>query len=347
MNEDKTVQRKIEHIDLCINSEVEYSKSAGFEKYEFKHNAVTSISYEKLDLSRLFLDKKIDFPFIISSMTGGANESLNINKKLAEVAACLNIPIGAGSQRHVLESNTYDESFSVLRKIAPNVPIFSNLGISEVISLYNSNQLNITNKLVELLESDAFYIHLNTAQELFQVEGNKDFSNLLESIAELVNTIKIPVFIKEVGNGIDYNAAKQLLELGVKGIDVAGSGGTNWQLIEMKRSGIINEEFLEWGLPTTYCVKEVNKLKTEYDFFIIASGGIKSGIDIAKSFALGADFAASANIILKSIINSGVDLTVKNIKDWFDDVKRVMFLTNANRIEDLRNDKLIKIGELY
>ncbi len=347
MIKDRTVQRKIEHIELCLNSEVEYVKSNGFEKYEFIHSAVTSVDFNRITFSTDFIDKKIRYPMIISSMTGGANESLNINKKLAELASEINIPIGVGSQRQLLESDRFVDSFKILRQIAKDVPIISNIGISEIIKLYKQNDLNKVNKIVEILESDALYVHLNPAQELFQVEGNRDFSCSMESLEALITKLNIPIFVKEVGNGIEYNSAKSLLEIGVKGIDVAGSGGTNWQLIEMKRSGSVHQEFLEWGVPTTYCIKSVHKLKKEFDFYLIGSGGIKNGVDIAKAFALGADFTASANIILKSIVNSGIDTTIKMIMDWFEDVKRIMFLTNSQTVYDLRNEKLKKIEELF
>lgn len=344
---DKTVQRKIEHIELCLNSEVNFNKSNGFDKYEFVHCAITTVNLNEISFITNFFDKKINYPLIISSMTGGADKALSINKQLSELANELKIPIGVGSQRQLLESDEYIDSYKILRQVAKDVPIFSNIGISEIINLYKEGKLSKINKIIDVLEADGLYVHINPAQELFQPEGNKDFTQSIESLKALIDTFDIPMFIKEVGNGIEYNSAKKLLDLGVKGIDVSGSGGTNWQLIEMKRSGNLSPEFLEWGLPTSYCIKSVNKLKKEYNFYLVGSGGIKNGIDIAKAFALGADLTAAANTILKSIVNNGIDSSIKMIDNWFNDVKRIMFLTDSKNLNELRNNKLIKIEELF
>lgn len=340
-------KRKSEHIDLCLNSDVNFIKTNGFDKYEFINHALTTVDFDKIDFTTTFLNKKINYPFLISSMTGGTEEAYNINKNLALIAHHLNIPIGLGSQRSILQSDKFIETYSIVRKTAPEIPIFSNLGISEVINLYKNKQINLLNKLIDVVKADSIYIHLNSAQELFQKEGNKDFSFSYESIIEVVQKINIPVFVKEVGNGIDFASAKRLLEIGIKGIDVAGSGGTNWQLIEMLRAGSINESFVEWGLPTSYCLRTISALKKDYNFYLIGSGGIKSSLDIAKAFALGADLVGGANIVLKTLINLGIDKAKNMIINWFDDVKRVMFLTNSHNLNELRNNKLIRKEELF
>ncbi|HPN38626.1 MAG TPA: type 2 isopentenyl-diphosphate Delta-isomerase [Melioribacteraceae bacterium] len=347
MKKDITVQRKIDHIELCLNSNVNYTKSNGFDKYEFLHSALTTVNYNSIGFETLFFDKKINFPFIISSMTGGAEESLQINRKLVEVANEIKVPIGLGSQRQLLESMKFVETYKIFKKNSNNIPILANIGISEVIALYQQNRLDEINRIIEIPEADGLYIHLNSAQELFQTEGNRDFSFMEESIVELINKISVPIIVKEVGNGICFQPAKVLLQLGIKGIDVSGSGGTNWQLVEMQRSKNINNNFVEWGLPTSYCVRTVSELKKDHEFYLIASGGIKNGIDIAKSFALGADFAAMANVILQSVIKDGVNSTIKLIFNWFEDVKRIMLLTNSSSIKDLRNNKLIKIEDMF
>ncbi len=340
-------KRKYEHIELCLNSDVNFKKTNGFEKYDFINVALTTVDFNKIDLSTTFLNKKIEYPFLISSMTGGIEEAYNINKNLALLASSLNIPMGLGSQRPILQSSKHLDSYLIIRETAPDIPIISNLGISEVINLYIKRKLNTINKLIDIVNADAIYVHLNPVQELFQKEGNKNFSLSVESLNELMQKINVPVFVKEVGNGIDYESAKQLLELGIKGIDVSGSGGTNWQLIEMQRAGIINDAFLEWGLPTSYCIRRVNELKRDYDFYLIGSGGIKISMDVAKALALGADLVGAANIVLKSILKTGLEETQQMISNWFDDVKRVMFLTNSINLKELRNNKLIRKEELF
>ena len=181
-----------------------------------------------------------------------------------------------------------------------------------------------------------------------QPEGEPNFKGLLKRINKLVQQISIPVIVKEVGAGISPNAAKKLLETGVEGIDVAGAGGTSWAGVEILRNNSEDENvFWDWGLPTSFCIKEIFKLKNKYDFTLIGSGGINSGIEAAKAFALGADLVASARIILKELDLNGSEGVKNLITNWFEDIKRIMFLTGSESIKDLGKDKLIRKELLY
>ncbi len=343
MNE--TSKRKKEHLDLCVNEDVSFKiKTNGFEKYDFLHYAITEVDIDKIKLERNFLKHKINYPFLISCMTGGASEAENINAKLAVAAEELKIPVGVGSQRQVLENNNYKNSYKIIRANAPGVPVLGNIGAAEVVKYKTSERFQ---EIVDLIEANALVIHINPLQELIQPEGNPNFTGLMKGIEKLVKKLSVPVFVKEVGAGISYQAAKKLLEIGVKGIDVAGAGGTSWAGVEQLRKKEYNNLYWEWGLPTSFCIKEIAKLKKKHKFTLIGSGGINSSEECAKAFALGADLAASARIVLKQLENSDVEGVVSLINHWFQDVKQIMFLTGSQDLKQLKKNKLKRKELLY
>ena len=202
--------------------------------------------------------------------------------------------------------------------------------------------------MIDLVEADAFVIHLNPLQELLQKEGTPHFKGLLKSLRRVTKEINIPFIVKEIGSGISSKVSKRLLETGVKGIDVAGAGGTSWAGIEMLRNkSTANDYFWDWGLPTSFCLRENSKLKRKYNFVLIGSGGINSGIDAAKAFALGADYVASARIILKQLDENGVEGVKSLVCDWFETIKKIMFLTGSKSLKDLRKNKLVRKELIY
>ncbi len=348
MNPDKskTSKRKKEHLELCLTDDVSFKgKSTGFEKYEFNHYAITEVDITQIDFRTKFLGKKINLPFLISCMTGGTSKAENINAQLAIVAEELKIPIGVGSQRQALEDKDFVDSFKTVRENAPSVPVLGNIGAAQVLQLKTVDPFK---KLVEMIEANALVIHINPLQELLQKEGEPNFTGLLNKIKMIVKKLGVPVIIKEVGSGISKQAAVKLLDAGVRGIDVSGAGGTSWAGVEILRNKNSNENyFWDWGIPTSYCIKETYKLKENYKFTLIGSGGIKNGMDAAKAFALGADVVASARLILQTLDKSGVEGTVNYINDVFNDISKVMYLTGSYNLKQLRNKKLIKRELLY
>ena len=342
----KISRRKKEHLDIVLNKNVSFiSKTTGFEKYDFIHYALTEIDLNKIDLSTYFFNKKISFPFMISSMTGGTSEANSLNADLAIVANELNIPIGVGSQRQAIEDSEHHTTYSVIRENAPSIPVVGNIGASEIATAKNINKFQ---KLIDLIEADAFIVHLNPLQELLQHDGNIKFEGFYNKLIELVKVLSVPVMVKEVGAGISKKVAKQLLEIGVKGIDTAGAGGTSWAGIEIIRSNrSLDNPFWDWGLPTSYCIRKVSKLKKEYNFTLIASGGIKNGFDAAKVLALGANITASAKTILKILAEQGIINTIDFIIDWHETIKKIMFLTGSEKLSELNKSKLIRKKELY
>jgi isopentenyl-diphosphate Delta-isomerase len=343
--EGKTAQRKKEHLELCLTDEVSFkTKSTGFENYEFKHYAITEVEIDKIKFDCRFFRSKIKYPFLISCMTGGTSEADNVNSEFAIVAEELKIPIGVGSQRQALENKNFVDSFKVVRKNAPNVPILSNIGAAQVVQFKNVASVQ---KIVDMIEADALVIHVNPLQELLQKEGEKNFKGLLKKIELVCRKINVPVIVKEVGSGISYEAAKKLLDVGVKGIDIAGAGGTSWAGVEILRNRENHGSyFWDWGLPTSFCIKEVSKLKTKYKFLLIGSGGINKGLDAAKALALGSDLVASARIILQILNDKGIEGTITFIKNLFEEIRRIMFLTGSGSLKELRKNKLFRKDEL-
>jgi len=345
-----TSQRKKEHIDICLTDNALFrEKTNGFENYDFLHYAITEVDIAEIAFETSFLNRKVSFPFLISCMTGGTTESEDINSQLAEAASELNIPLGVGSQRQAFENQDYHSTYRVIRQKAPGIPVLGNIGAAQLVKLENPSGVQ---SLVDLVEADAMVVHLNAAQELMQfnggrAEGEPDFKGLLDSLEGIVKLLNVPVFVKEVGAGISGLAAKRLLDAGIKGIDVAGAGGTSWTAVESIRNKEEDSEFWDWGLPTSYCLRTVSELKRNNDFILIGSGGINSAFDAAKAYALGADFTASARIILQQLDKSGAEGVIQLIKSWFDTIKGIMFLTGSKNFFELRNNKLVKKEELY
>ncbi len=344
--DDELIKRKQEHLDLCASDAVAFKEiTTGFEHYSFLHYALSEVNIDEIDLSFNFFGKLIRLPFYISCMTGGTDETVNINLKLARVAKELNIPLGLGSQRYALDSDRFNSHFDLIRKASGDIPLIGNIGAAQVV------EAGIIKKLLNLIKNshiNALTVHLNPAQELFQKGGETNFKGLLTAIAGMKKELEIPIFVKEVGAGIDEKVADELLWTGVDMIDVAGAGGTSWSGVEILRNGGNKQhDFWDWGMPTTYCIRKVNALRGSYNFLLTASGGISSGMDIAKSLALGADLTASARKVLKELHENGESGVVKMVSEWFETVKKVMFLTGSQSIEELKMDKIAKKQDMF
>ncbi len=342
----ETSSRKKDHIDLCLTEDVSFKKkSNGFEEYDFLHDAATEVDPGKINLETKFFGKKISLPFLISCMTGGTDESFKINTQLATAAQEMNIPVGVGSQRQALENKLYHNSFKTILKNAPDVPKLSNLGAAQISLLKGIEPVK---RAVEMIDADALVIHLNPAQEMLQNNGEPFFPNLLKNIEMICSRIDTPVIVKEVGHGIGSFTAKRLLNCGVKGIDVAGAGGTSWTAVELLRNKNITGRnfFHDWGLPTSYCVRTVADLKKKYKFLLIASGGVNHFSETAKALALGADITAQARKLLQTVKSDGVEGVISYITDIFNNVKQIMFLTNSKNLKQFRKNKIIRKKEM-
>ena len=347
MTEDPSAlaSRKREHIAICETDAPSFDKkTTGFERYDFLHYALTEVEPEKIYFSTDFFGKKINFPMLISCMTGGVEEADNINKQLAKAAARLHIPLGLGSLRYALNTTEFDSKLIDIRKTAGSVPLLGNIGAAQLVQEHNN--FHRLKRLVRLIDLNVFVVHLNPLQEMLQKNGEIEFKGLKDALAEFVAEIGIPVMVKEVGSGISARVAAELLAMGVQGIDVAGSGGTSWAGVEILRNNDeMGTEFWDWGIPTAQCIKAVKKLKPEYDFMLVGSGGVNTPMDAAKSLALGADLFASARILFQTLQQHGSDGVIALVEEWFSTIRKIMFLTGAQTLDDFNSRVLIKREE--
>lgn len=332
-------KRKKEHVDLSINRDVNYQKSTGFDMYDFTHNALPEINIAEVELSASLLGREFSFPLFISSMTGGYSEAGAVNTVIAEFCENENLPFGVGSQRAMLENSDQEASFSVVRSKAPNAFIAANIGGAQLIDGFSESNLR---RLIDTIEADAVIVHLNPLQELMQKEGDRNFKGVETGIKHLVDKVECPVIVKETGAGISKSVAKRLLDIGVSVIDVAGAGGTSWSKVENLRSNQTDplHEFDDWGIPTVDCIHQIEPLKNEYSFDLIASGGIRSSFDIVKAMALGADFTASAQPLIKAIVEEGYEGLDSLYKSWRKQATYILLLLGCSSFADLNPSHL-------
>ncbi|MEM4208521.1 MAG: type 2 isopentenyl-diphosphate Delta-isomerase [Candidatus Bilamarchaeaceae archaeon] len=323
-------KRKSDHIFLSLNKKTQYLTSAGFEKIVFVHNALPECSFDKIDISTTFLNKKLSAPLMMTAMTGGYSGAERLNQKLAELAEKHKIAFGLGSQRAMVENPSLTQTYKI-RNVAPTIPIIANIGAAQL-KKYSIEQVS---SIVSVVEADALAIHLNPLQEVIQPMGDRDFSGVLDAITRVCENISVPVIVKETGAGISTDVAVKLANAGVKWIDVAGAGGTSWSKIEYERNKHAVPGFEEWGIPTVECIFMCKGVLP-----LIASGGIRSGIDAAKALALGADMAGAAQPFLLALKNKRLD---EEIKKWKEQLKTVAFLTGSKNIEELKHAKFFKL----
>ncbi|MEM4788607.1 MAG: type 2 isopentenyl-diphosphate Delta-isomerase [Ignisphaera sp.] len=334
-------QRKEDHIDLALRPENQGPLSTLLENVFFVHQPFTDLSINDISLEAEFLGFKLGAPIIISAITGGTKRGYEINKALAEIAEKYRLAIGVGSQRAMILNPETVYTYKVVREIARNVPVIANIGIAQLAKL----DIKIIEWLVESIEADALAIHLNVLHELVQSEGDKDFRGSLDALKNIIDRLSVPIIIKEVGNGISKECAELLYNIGVKIIDVAGAGGTNWVSIELSRIKQNNyittfEPFRTWGLETAISIVEAASVN---GLTIIGSGGIRSGIDVAKSIALGADIIGIAQPFLYHVVNNTISDFVNSI---LMQLKTAMLLTNSKTINDLKKAPIVILGKL-
>lgn len=332
--------RKKDHIDICLKRDVQFNKLAsGFEAYNFSHNALPEINIDEIDLSTEILGRKVNAPIFISSMTGGLEMGENINKNLATACQNLNLFMGMGSQRITLEMPESLNTFKV-REVAPDIMIFANVGAVQLNYGYGQKELRY---FVESIGANALYLHLNVLQEAIQPEGDKNFSGLIEKIINIAEDFPYPIFLKETGCGISAKTAEKFVNSNIKGIDVAGGGGTSWALIEAYRAKFpfqskIGETFRNWGISTADSLVEVRQVIK--DKHVFASGGIRNGIDIAKAIALGADAVGIAYPLLEPSTKSA-EAVEELLRQYIEELRICMFCIGAKNINDLKNSLIV------
>jgi isopentenyl-diphosphate delta-isomerase len=290
----ETQARKADHLRICLDEDVQFRETtSGLERYRFLHCCLPELDLQDIDQTTAFLGKTLSSPLLISSMTGGTDLAKTINFRLATVAQRYGLAMGVGSQRVAVENPEVAQTFQV-RSLAPDILLFANLGAVQLNYRYGLDECL---KVVDLLEADALILHLNPIQECVQTKGDTHFRGLLDKIATLCEKLPVPVIAKEVGNGISAGMAQKLMAAGVSAIDVAGAGGTSWAKVESERAQDARQQrlgrtFANWGIPTAECITSIRAVAPEVP--LIASGGLRNGLDVAKAIALGADLAGMA-----------------------------------------------------
>ena len=351
MTSNNISQRKVDHLKIALSDQVQIG-SAGFKNYSFTHNALPELNFEDIDTSTEFLGKKVNYPFFISCMTGGVEKGSIINKNLAIAAQKHKIPMGVGSQRSAIENPEYAKSYAVVRKYAVDIPVMANVGLVQLNYGFGLKEIEA---IIKMVDADALVFHINPVQEVIQPEGDRNFENLLPKLEKIVKKLSVPVIVKEVGFGLSMEVVRRLYEVGVKIFDTAGRGGTNWAYVEGMRGKAdrnLGELFSGWGIPTTDSIIQLNQLRAKYEvhnvkvrkklndgIVILGSGGVRTGVDIAKCLALGADLAGIAAPFAKAALISEEEVE-KLIIRLGNELKVTMFGVGVNRIATLRTIKL-------
>ncbi|RAU18668.1 type 2 isopentenyl-diphosphate Delta-isomerase [Nitrincola tibetensis] len=340
---DQTNERKIEHIRVIEQDPETDRQGAYFDRIRLTHRALPEVSLAEIDPSVEFLGKRLSFPLLISSMTGGDHELVrHINKNLALAAESCQVAMGVGSQRVMFSSEAAKESFS-LRQFAPSVPLFANIGAVQL--NYGVGYEEVLRAL-DVLQADALYLHLNPLQEAIQPEGDTNFSGLSVAIQSLQQSLALPIILKEVGSGLSPADIRLGLAAGVRYFDVAGSGGTSWSRIEHhRRQSDVSDlglKFQDWGVPTPLALKLAEPFLDQAT--LIASGGIRDGIDMAKSVILGASLCGVAAPLLQPAMESA-DAVIAAIEKLRREFVTAMFLLGTSDFSALYRNKALIVEE--
>jgi isopentenyl-diphosphate delta-isomerase len=338
-------KRKLGHLRISLEKNVEGDTLTGFQDIRLIHRALPELDLDEIDTRTSLYGRELSAPLIISALTGGTPKAKEINETLAAVAEEKKIGIGIGSQRIAIDQPEKRDTFSIVREKAPNTLVMGNLGCPQLARGWGLDEIN---EAIAMVEADALCFHMNPLQEAVQVGGDTDYRGILEIISEITTLIDTPIVMKETGCGIAYEDAVKMEKAGVQGLEIAGAGGTSWSAVEYhiaKEEGEKDQEYLgqalwNWGIPTAISVVETS-LKTSLD--IIASGGIRTGAEIAKAITLGADAGGMAKPFLEKAIEGekAVEEYVDNIIQEF---KVVMFLVGAKKTEELHKVPALILG---
>ena len=343
-----TEGRKLDHIRICLECDVQSSTPTGFNDIRFIHAAVPEIDLDDVDLSCTFLGHQLKAPLMVTAMTGGHSEATRINQHLAEAVEELGLAMGVGSQRAALEDSGLIESFAVTRKCAPTAFLVANLGAPQFSLGYGVEEAK---QAIEMIEANALAIHFNTAQEAVQPEGEAHFSGVLRALRSLSRQLQVPIIAKETGAGFCRETALKLAEAGAKALDVAGLGGTSWPAVEAERAktegnhmkAVLGRWFADWGIPTAVSTFEAAQAAKAANIPVIASGGLRTGIDLAKAIALGAQLGGVALPALAPATKSR-DAVREYLETLIHGLKAAMFLVGAKTVRELARAPIVVGG---
>lgn len=329
-------ERKLEHIQYALHTRKALNSS--FSDITFIHQSLPETNLHHISLQTTIGELSVSSPIVINAMTGGGGEqTLHINRQLSEVAKECRLPMAVGSQMAALKNPSQRETYRIVRQTNPTGIIFANLGSEATV-----DEAKVA---VEMLEANALQIHLNVIQELVMPEGDRDFTNTLKNIEAIVNQLSVPIIVKEVGFGLDYMAISKLVNVGVSIVDVGGAGGTNFAKVENKRREVPISLFNDWGIPTPVSLIEATSKHPLLS--IIASGGIHTSLDIAKSLALGASSCAMAGPLLKEVLENNVENTIVKVEKMKEELRQIMCALGASSVKELQKKPLIIRGETH
>lgn len=340
-DDDTHPRRKVQQVRVCLEKNVQFKEiTTGLERYRFIHNALPEIDAAAVDTSTQLFGRTLSAPLLISPMTGGTESARAINRRLAVAAQRLGLAMGVGSQRAAVHDSALAVTYQV-RDVAPDILLFANLG---AVQLNYGFGLHEARAVVEMIGADALVLHLNPLHEALQPAGDTDFRDLLPKIGAVCAGLRKPVIVKEVGYGISEQVARRLRSVGVAGIDVAGAGGTAWGEVERHRLKAgqrrVAAAFANWGIPTAESVQMVRSV--DHRWPVIASGGIRTGVDVAKCLALGADTVGIALPLLKPATTSQ-DTVIERLEDIIRELRLTMFVIGVRTIAELKKSKLEKV----
>ncbi len=336
------VTRKDEHLNIVLSGAAAGKPGAtGFDAVHFEHVALPEMDMDDVDLSTVFLGHELRAPLLISSMTGGVERAAQINGNLAEAAGELNIALAVGSQRVAIETGEMAGFDRSLRVKARAAPILANFGAAQ---LKTWDGPDAARRAVEMIDANALIIHLNPLQEALQPGGDRNWSGILGEIERLARMADLPIIVKEVGAGISGVLARKLVDAGVAAVDVAGAGGTSWAAVEAARiddpvARAAAEPFADWGIPTAHAIANVRRLCPEAT--IIASGGIRHGVDVARAIRLGADLAGTAAGVLDAALTSS-EAVIRHFEGVIGALRVACFCTGSQTLADLKQARLIQ-----
>lgn len=344
---DPITARKQDHIDIVLKQDVgSKGVTTGLERFFLEHNALPEIDYAQVDLSCQLWGRTLQAPLLISSMTGGTASAHQINLHLAAAAQHLGLAMGLGSQRAAVEDPSLGWTYQV-RQVAPDILLFANLGAVQLNEGYGVEQAR---RAVEMIEADALFLHLNPLQEAVQPHGDRNWRDLGSKIAQLVKQLPIPIIVKEVGHGISGSVAQRLIDCGIAGLDVAGAGGTSWSEVEAYRQRdplrrAIAHRFAGWGIPTALSLMEIRRLNAHIPLF--ASGGIRTGLDVAKAIRLGADLVGMAAPLMDpaTMPQGGTQKVVDHFQGVIEELRIAAFCTGSLTLKDLRQAVLRRVDD--
>ncbi|MCA9598127.1 MAG: type 2 isopentenyl-diphosphate Delta-isomerase [Myxococcales bacterium] len=326
-------QRKEDHLDLAIRGDVGFKETTTlFECVRLVHDALPELAFDELDTSLHLLGKRLRAPILIAGMTGGTERARRVNRELASIAQERGYAFGLGSQRAMQKNPDVASSYQV-REVAPDVLLLGNIGVVQAAKATTSE----IEGLVHSVEADALCVHLNPAMELVQADGDRDFRGALAAIERLVRELSVPVVAKETGSGLSRGVGRRLFAAGVRHVDVSGAGGTSWVAVETHRAPDerrgLGQTFWEWGIPTAASVAQVSDLGLSTVF---ATGGIQSGLDVAKAIALGASAGGIARPVLQAFENGGRAGAVAFLERVENELRMAMLLTGSRDLAALR-----------